>query len=703
MILLLAPFATVSAMAETDKVVTATPGDTSKELQALLDYNKNGDYNLTIKIPAGNYDLTSELRIYSNTTIIADPQAYLIKKHTKGAMIANDMKNDQGGYTTTTNITIQGGVWDSINIADQKGTESFRFIHATNVTIRNATVCNISEGHLITFAGVKNGIVDQCKVYGYHGTMLKEAIHLDIVHDDVLVPSMQSSFIKYDDLPCDGIQITNNEIYDYPRAIGSHSAVEGVYHKNITISSNNIHDIDEAGIKAYLYVNATIENNIINNTGLGILAYTYIDNEKDHYYAPLKTTVKEQTPSNYQIVIKNNEFKNIRFYTSGNNNLWGDAIRLIGSKKRPMTGTTIEGNKITSTKRYGIFLEQAPNTVVNKNIVTSTAKNAIYLINGCNKATVQGNTISKAGAPKSTEGGIGVLASNQVNVLENKISTAAKNGIFLYTGSKKCAIKRNTITTSGENGIGIYQQSNGTVVYLNTINDYGKNGIFVYEAGSASISNNKITAKAGSESSDAIHIQGDQSSSDAFSVKKNFITTSNRYGMYISGASKATISNNTIKNTAKHALYLDGKSNYCTISNNTIYNAGKAGSEEGGIGVSKSFKVTIVNNKVSKAAKNGIFLYNASKNCIIKSNTIQGAADNAISINHNSDKASITANTITGSTTSKRNNRGIFVYGANQATISKNVISSCKVKQGININNSTGSKAYSNTIKKELK
>ena len=92
MILLLAPFATVSAMAETDKVVTATPGDTSKELQALLDYNKNGDYNLTIKIPAGNYDLTSELRIYSNTTIIADPQAYLIKKHTKGAMIANDMK-----------------------------------------------------------------------------------------------------------------------------------------------------------------------------------------------------------------------------------------------------------------------------------------------------------------------------------------------------------------------------------------------------------------------------------------------------------------------------------------------------------------------------------------------------------------------------------------------------------------------------------
>ncbi|MBE5963259.1 MAG: hypothetical protein E7256_18070 [Lachnospiraceae bacterium] len=524
-VLFLTPVTTIYAAARTDKVVNASVGDTSTELQALLDYNKNGDYNLTVEIPAGTYELTAELRIYSNTTIIADPKAHFVKNHLRGAMIANDMKNDKGGYTTSTNITIQGGIWDSAKIAAiKKGTESFRFIHATNVTIKNATICNVPESsHLITFAGVKNGTVDQCTIYGYTGTRLKEAIHLDVVHDDELVPSMQSTYITYDDLPCDGIRITNNEIYDYPRAIGSHSAVDGVYHKNITISSNNIHDIAEAGIKAYQYVNLTIENNKLTNTGLGILAYTYIANEEDHYYPALKTTKKEKTPANYQIVIKNNEINTVKFYTSGKNTLWGDGIRLIGSAKRPLTGSIIEGNTITGTKRYGIFLEQTPNTKVLNNIITSTSKNGIYLINGCNKSTIQGNKVSKAGAK---------------------------------------------------------------------------------------------------------------------------------------------------------------------------------GSEEGGIGISKSSKVTIANNNVTNAAKNGIFLYNTSNSCVIKSNTIKGAADNAISVNNNSNNAVITANTITGSPTSKRNNRGIFVYKANNATISKNIISKCKAKQEININNSTGSKLSANTIKK---
>ncbi len=183
--------------------------------------------------------------------------------------------------------------------------ESFRFIHASDITIQNATICNVPEGSkLILFAGVRNSIVDGCTLYGYQGSTPKEAIQLDIVHDDVLVPSMQMNEIHYDDLPCDGITITNNEVYDYPRAIGSHTSIKGVFHKNITISNNNFHDITEAAIKAYHYVNVLISNNIITNASAGVIVYTYINDSGIHYMNPLPGTIQEGLPENYHISIE---------------------------------------------------------------------------------------------------------------------------------------------------------------------------------------------------------------------------------------------------------------------------------------------------------------------------------------------------------------------------------------------------------------
>lgn len=700
-LLMCIPVARVKAATLPEKVLTANPGDTAAQLQALLDYNKNGDYKLTIKIPAGTYELTQELRIYSNTTIKADAGAILKKNHLKGAMIANDMSGDKGGYITSVNITIDGGTWDSSKIAKiKKGTESFRFIHASNVTIKNATICNVPESsHLITFAGVKNGTVENCKLFGYEGTRLKEAIHLDIVHDDVIVPSMQSKYIVYDDLACDGILLNNNEIYDYPRAIGTHTSVNGVFHKNITISNNNLHDIDEAAIKAYQYVNLTINNNKIKNAGLGILVYTYIENEDEHYLEALSTTKKEATPQDYKIKISSNTIEDIFLFKSGKTTLWGDGIRILGSNNRPLSGVTMSGNTIKNPKRYGIFVEEAPNCIVSNNEITMTTRNGIYLIQGCNNSSILRNTVTKAGEVGGTEGGIGILASKQVTISENIVSSSAKNGIFLYNQSESCTISKNTITDSGESAIAVYHQSNDAIVTSNKIATYKKHGIFAYEVGSATINSNKITGKVGNGSADGIHIAGDNSSKNIFTVNNNTINKTNRYGMYINNAKKASIGRNTISNTMKHAIYLDNGSNSSKVISNKITNAGEKGSTEGGIGISKSSKVSIEKNTVKNAAKNGIFLYNISKNCTILNNTIIAAGDNAISVNNNSDNAKITSNIITGNKMKTSNNRGIFVYDANKASITKNSITGCKAKQEINISSSKGSMQKDNKIK----
>ena len=213
---------TTAKAAVTTKEVTATANCTSAELQNLLDLNKEGNYNLIVNIPEGTYNLDKELRIYSNTSIIADPNAKLMRNHTKGAILANDLSKDAGGYNTTVNISVTGGVWDTKVRDSNIGSESFRFIHASNVVIREAIICNVPNGsHLIALAGVRNASIDDCRLFGYRGTMLKESIHLDIVHDNAVVPSLQSKSLVYDDLVCDNIQITNCEIYDYPRGIGS--------------------------------------------------------------------------------------------------------------------------------------------------------------------------------------------------------------------------------------------------------------------------------------------------------------------------------------------------------------------------------------------------------------------------------------------------------------------------------------------------
>lgn len=587
----------VKAVAGQDRIVSANPGDNASDLQRLFDYNKYDTYHLTVNIPAGTYVLDKELRVYSDTTILADPAAKFLKNHQRGAIIANDLSLDKGGYDSSKNITISGGIWDSYLIADKdKGTENFRFIHASNITVKDATVRNVPEGsHLITFGGVKNGIVDNCTLYGYNGTTPKEAIQIDIVHDDTIVPSMQSKIVVYDDLPCDGITVKNCNIYNYPRAVGSHTSIKGVFHKNIKITGNNFHDLTEAAVKAFNYVNLEISDNTINNTGIGILVYTYISNQ--YYLEALKNTTKEPLPANYNIVITGNTIQSIREIPGSTSTLWGDGIRTIGNKERPLTGVTISDNIISDTKRYGMFLEGTTQAVIQNNKLNQTVKNGIYLINGCDDSEITDNTLTKTGANGSTEGGIGLSDSDQVVISGNTVTSPGKNGIFLYKQSKGNKITGNIVSLAGENGIALYQQSNGSAITGNKVTDYKQYGIYAYQVGSGIITENKVYGSTALQSQDAIHITGDNSSPNTFTLKKNYIKTTTQNGIYVNLVPSSYIGGNTIINPLSYGIYIGQGSSGSKIFYNNISNAGKLGSLKNGIGINTNSQTDLYKNK----------------------------------------------------------------------------------------------------------
>lgn len=437
--------------AQGSQVINLPKNCSVEEIQKALDKNaSNASKHLTVNIPAGKYTLKRTLFVSSNTTVHADKNAVfrLSSKDGYKTLIGSyNFSGDKGGYHHIQNVTIEGGVWDGNYISG----EYIRFIHGKNITIRNVAVKNGGNGaHLITLAGVKDGLIEKCVLTGYSGKDAKEAIHLDIVHDQSMVPGTD----RYDDTTNQNIVIRNNTVKNYSRAVGSHSAVDGVFQKNVTITGNTFTNLREEAVKLYGFVNTKVTKNKIDGAKIGIRVYTYLSGAS--YKKALSGTKKEKLPSNYKIVISKNEIKNSKQY----------GIQMNGTKKRPLKGVIVSENKISVTKDSGIMIYQY-----------------------CTKNIIKSNTITKAGNQ-----GIGLYkASNSNQVLDNKIIQAKNYGIYIGEALNN-KIKSNGINKSGKHGIWINDGSHKTQLLSNRVTTPGDFGIGLRKCKSVIVKSNKITA-----------------------------------------------------------------------------------------------------------------------------------------------------------------------------------------------------------------
>lgn len=577
------------AAERTELLLTAPAGADAAAIQNLLTMNKNGQYNLTVVLPAGEYHLTKGLTVYSNTTIRAEEGSYFIKEFDYTPFIANDTTNDPGGYDASENITVIGGVWNANQEAYHiQGIECFRFIHAKNITVQDAEIMNVPEGsHLITLAGVDTALVENNVLHGYTGEMGKEAIHLDIVHDETMVPGTDN----YDDTACRNITIQNNEVYDFPRGIGSHSAVDGVFHDTILIAGNNIHDVSDTAIRIFCYKNTTISQNVIKNAGIGVRVYTDLDGA--NYKESLQENSGTGALEDYNILIDDNTITDLTDIELG-----GYGISVTGSSNRSLqgititnnlvkrvnnanafgirvtfctgavvTGNTIAGsdyggmilldsstctvksNLISYTESYGIYMERTVNSIFAKNKIWSVRNSAIYLNFASNGCTLSYNTISKAGYNGSGDG-IGMNRTGSVTLYKNTIKYPVKNGIALYNECTANKIVANYILSSGQNSIVLYNSSDKNKIKSNVITAPGKNGIAIYNSSlSNTIAYNKISKPA--ENGIAVYL----GSNNAY-ILENTVTASSMRGIFIYKADKAKIVNNTISESTNNAIHV---------------------------------------------------------------------------------------------------------------------------------------------------
>ncbi len=472
--------------------------DSTKAIQAALDKAaKKGTAKKRVQVylPAGTYYITKTLTIGSNTYLKCHKNAKIIKKSKNVLYMLRSAKSEKKGYNNIKNVTIEGGIWDAkfLKYNKETGGSLFFFAHSQNLEFLNLTLRNNYGTHLLELGGVKDVRIKGCKFYGFKKSSNesdKEAIQLDICHNEEILPGGG----PFDDTPCRNITIEENEIYDYPRAIGSHSMVKDIYPSDIVIRNNRIHDISENAVYAYNYKNLTVTDNTFENVYAGVVFKSYAPEGEETIFKRNKGVKAMSLPGrDYNLTIAGNTIQTTSYSVSKETTQFG--IFIYGTEAYGINGATISGNKIESAST-GVYLRYVDNSVIAGNLCTRNNNSSggeflvdAYKFLSCSGIEVRDNMVAYDG--NCYDNGFAFREkSNAVMMKANQVEQVGKHGIGIYSGSS-AEITSNTIQKAGKHGIMVLEDSFAAITD-NTILKSGGNGITVQKA-SATIDRNTIS------------------------------------------------------------------------------------------------------------------------------------------------------------------------------------------------------------------
>ncbi|MFH1127406.1 MAG: right-handed parallel beta-helix repeat-containing protein, partial [archaeon] len=293
------------------------------------------------------------------------------------------------------------------------------------------------------------------------------------------------------------------------------------------------------------------------------------------------------------IVIKNLKIKHTN---SSNENSY--AIYAVG-----MTGSTIEGNQITTNGFYdggifiksanalntisgntvtmnnqyssGVRLESSDNQVVqNNNINTPSFWSPAINIISSDSSTISGNTITTG-----DEGSFGIRleTSTLSTITANTLDTKQDYAIYIVPSTTSSHYKHTIATSNTENGRAIhyYYQRAAPIQNLNNLGqlyvadssgvqitnvNVSGDGITLAMTSNAQITNSKVSMARSEKQPDGINLH---SGSNNNIISNNYIKTFGGwgYGIYLKGSENTLIDHNTLDTWGTHAIYIEPTSN----------------------------------------------------------------------------------------------------------------------------------------------
>lgn len=543
-----------------------------------------------IIIPKGTYTISSALEIYSNTQICAEG-AHIIKQSFSGGMLRTAFPkgdNKLYGYSGYKNIKIVGGIWDG-NAESQKYGEgkcnvfsSFRFAHATNITLENLSITNNVGSHHLELGGIDGATITGCTFEGYKDGGIsggKEAIQLDVMYSsEVFV-----GYPAFDDTPCINVKISNNTFKNVNRGVGNHTAVNGVYFENVEVTNNIFENITQQSILALNWKDCNISNNIMRNVGSGV-DFKYM--EPTLYNNPKvgSTNIDSQSKS----TISNNI---ISISSSANENLpyifgiraWGATINEANNSNSILEGNYfVEGvdifnNNITALGRIdtGISGKLMNDSKIYNNIVDfSNSKGnensrGIYLRQS-NNNTIENNTCHQINGTGGN--GIHLSASDKNIIKTNTITDCTGNGISLNTYSNENQIIGGNVLGNSVNGISLNSSSANIIKNISDIKGNGNYGIIISNSSS---SNKVIGVKVDSNKKSGIAVSGSSSSN---TLTNNVSKNNGGNGVLIYNSANNIVSSSSFSANKNYGLTISGnsRSNKATLCNSNNNKKGQA-------------------------------------------------------------------------------------------------------------------------------
>ncbi len=519
----------VQAQAAYDYVVTdpeygINPNDKISDAKAIRELLKKAigsDKMITYYFPAGTYYLDDTLKVYSNTHLILHEDAVMYRMD---SMIDTNMlrnadqngkQNATGGYNMSHDIIIEGGTWDGGNIKKATdGSVLVRVDHAENVTIKNCTVKNVYDNHLIAYVGVKNGLIDNCRLYGFRHkkgkeksyNYAREAIQIDSAWTDNEKDMTDKSAYwaqgtVIDGTYCQDVTLSNNTVIDMPAGIGQHHYTKsGKYrNKNIVISNNTIRCSQDVkycrvGISLGGMDNLTVTGNVVDGPyryGMRIAGSDDVLLENNQVS---NTEHNGLTMENGKgVTVKNNRFDNLGDSGIAVNGGTADAIvdNIIESAGKhgifvgACTVNNIEGNKVKNTKQNGLCSASSIINSVKNNTFQNIKKHGISITgtkkNG-NIKNVTGNIITK-----TKLNGISVNGGKVRHISSNTITDASGHGFSVIDGTvgkgktNQYGIHKNTVKKCKKNGINVSKKGIVASIVGNKVSNIKKHGICLSE------------------------------------------------------------------------------------------------------------------------------------------------------------------------------------------------------------------------------
>ncbi len=680
-----------------------------------------------------------------------------------GVHILNSSNVTVGGTLAGDKNTISNAEWDAVKVTN-----------GSNILVEGNNFDNLTR--VGVFAKNTNGIVvrgndiDNAKMYGVQYTDVKGVS--SIAGNTIDTVGIDGVYIYFSN----NVAVTDNVIgYGADGAVNTgddtvigRDGISSVYSAGTNISGNDVANTKRNGIyvqgksgvvvagntvdftgKTGVYLlgtlNAKVQNNKIGTVGVnnningdGVLVETSNGTSvTGNTITKTKSTASEvgngvHVLNSDNVIVGTGSVGSDRNFIS--NAEW-DGVKITNGKN-----VTVEGNKIETVKRVGVYARATNGITVRSNDIDDAKMYGAQLQDVIGTSSVVSNSIDKIGID-----GINLYFSTNVKVTDNVIgygldglfstpddaaATIGRDGISsVYSAGSD--ISGNKVANTKRNGINVEGKS-GVKLTSNTVNNTGKSGVYLLNTTDTKITGNQIGTLGGNnningdgilvQTSNGVVIKGNTitktkstasevgsgvhllNSNDAIvggplSGDKNTISNAEWDAVKITNGSNILVEGNDFDNLKRVGVYALN-TNGLNILNNNIDVGQMYGVQVDGVtGVTN-----IIGNTIDKVGFDGISVRYGAKNVNIQNNVIGYGADSSLGTaddkNSGRDGISVvysTGTNIENNFITNTSRHGVYAQAAAGTNVIGNTINKVVV-DGVNLVSASNSTVNGNTI-----